>query len=41
MLIGFIMLSLLFFNQKIHVCVFATPITLAYGQLNNPKDHKI
>ncbi len=35
MLIGFIMLLLNFFNQKINVFMFATPITLAYGQLNN------
>jgi hypothetical protein len=35
MLIGFIMLSLNSFNEKINAFMFATPITLAYGQLNN------
>ncbi len=35
MLIGFIMLSLNSFNEKNNVFMFATPITLAYGQLNN------
>ncbi len=35
MLIGFIMFSLNSFNEKINVFMFATPITLAYGLLNN------